>query len=309
MSLAIHLKDVTKVYPGVTALSSINLQVKKGTIHGFIGPNGAGKSTTMKIIAGLIPPTSGSVEVDGIDALKNPAQVSGRIGLLPEQPPLYLGMRVEDYLKFCQDINATKETEKGTLEKIVERCRLGDVRSRLIGNLSKGYKQRVAMAQALVYGADIVILDEPTVGLDPNAIADVRGLIEELKKEHTILLSTHQLHEVARICDEVTIINKGSILRTGPLEVIQGEFSAFKTYEAIVKGFNQNLKYSLRGKSFVQGFDLHDHHDGELLRIRIQGDEDVRSQLTQLLAQEGSLLEFKEKKMELEEVFREVVRD
>lgn len=309
MSFAIHLKDVTKVYPGVTALNSINLQVKKGTIHGFIGPNGAGKSTTMKIIAGLIPPTSGSVEVDEIDALKNPDLISGRIGLLPEQPPLYLGMKVWDYLKFCQEINAGAAPEKDFLEKIIERCRLQDVRSRLIGNLSKGYKQRVAMAQALVYGADIIILDEPTVGLDPNAIADVRDLILELKKEHTILLSTHQLHEVARICDEVTIIDKGSILRTGPLEVIQGEFSGFKTYDALVGSFPQGVKDTLRSKSYVQGFDIHDHFDGQLLRIRVQGEEDVRSKLTQILTHECSLLEFRERKMELEEVFREVVRD
>lgn len=309
MSFAIHLKDVTKVYPGVTALKDINLQVKKGTIHGFIGPNGAGKSTTMKIIAGLIPPTSGSVQVDDIDAIKNPHEVSGRIGLLPEQPPLYLGMKVWDYLKFCQDINSSISPQKDLLEKIIERCRLEDVRYRLIGNLSKGYKQRVAMAQALVYGADIIILDEPTVGLDPNAIADVRDLILELKSEHTILLSTHQLHEVARICDEVTIIDKGNILRTGPLEVIQSEFSGFRTYEAIVASLPQKVKDSLRAKTYIQGFDLIDHHDGELIRIRVKGDDDVRSQLTQTLTHECSLLEFRERKMELEEVFREVVRD
>ncbi len=309
MSLAIHLKDVTKVYPGVTALDNINLQVKKGTIHGFIGPNGAGKSTTMKIIAGLIPPTSGFVEVDGIEALKNPSEVSGRIGLLPEQPPLYLGMRVEDYLRFSQEINGAQEEGQALLEKIIERCRLQDVRKRLIGNLSKGFKQRVAMAQALVYGADIIILDEPTVGLDPNAIVDVRDLIHELKKEHTILLSTHQLHEVARICDEVTIIDKGKILRTGPLEVIQSEFSAFKTYEVLVKSLSQTLKDSLRAKSFIQGLDILDHPEGKLLRIRVQGEDDIRGTLARDIANECSLLEFRERKMELEEVFREVVRD
>lgn len=312
MGLAINLKGITKVYPGITALNGIDLQVKKGTIHGFIGPNGAGKSTTMKIIAGLIPPTEGSVEVDGIDALKNPNDLRGRIGLLPEQPPLYYGMKVEDYLQFCQDINdvsgKSSLDRSGLLKKIIDRCRLHDVKGRLIGNLSKGYKQRVAMAQALVYGADIIILDEPTVGLDPNAIADVRGLIEELKEEHTILLSTHQLHEVARICDEVTIIDKGTILRTGPLVSIQSEFSAYKTYEALMKKLGDSLKKQLMAKDFVQGFDVLDHIEGELLRIRIKGDEDVRSTLTTLLSNEGALLEFKEKKMELEEVFREVVR-
>jgi ABC-2 type transport system ATP-binding protein len=313
MGLAINLKGITKVYPGITALDGIDLQVKRGTIHGFIGPNGAGKSTTMKIIAGLIPPTAGSVEVDGIDALKNPKELSGRIGLLPEQPPLYYGMKVEDYLKFCQDINdlsdSTALDREALLNKIIDRCRLSDVKGRLIGNLSKGYKQRVAMAQALVYGADIIILDEPTVGLDPNAIADVRTLIEELKEDHTILLSTHQLHEVARVCDEVTIIDKGKILRTGPLVTIQSEFSAFKTYEATVKSINEGLKTELMSKDFIQGLDVHDHAEGNILRIRVQGDEDVRSALTSLIASKAALLEFKENKMELEEVFREVVRD
>lgn len=312
MSLAINLKGVTKVYPGVIALDGIDLQVKKGTIHGFIGPNGAGKSTTMKIIAGLIPPTAGLVEVDGVDALKNPKALSGLIGLLPEHPPLYHGMKVEDYLKFCQQINEISHTteldNRELLKKIIERCRLEEVRGRLIGNLSKGYKQRVAMAQALVYGADIIILDEPTVGLDPNAIADVRSLIEELKEEHTILLSTHQLHEVARVCDEVTIIDKGAILRTGPLVSIQSEFSAFKTYEALVKGLNEDLRQEILAKTFTQGLDVLEHHEGHLLRIRIQGDEDVRSNLTALITQHSSLLEFKENKMELEEVFKEVVR-
>ncbi|MCF8060448.1 MAG: ABC transporter ATP-binding protein [Bacteriovoracaceae bacterium] len=312
MNLAINLLGVTKVYPGVTALDNIDLQVRKGSVHGFIGPNGAGKSTTMKIIAGLIPATSGLVEVDGKEVSKNAAFVSTKIGLLPEQPPLYNGMKVGDYLKFCQEINwnpAEAQIDPAELlESILTRCKLQDVKNRLIGNLSKGFKQRVAMAQALVYGADIIILDEPTVGLDPNAIADVRLLIEELKKEHTILLSSHQLHEVAKICDEITIIDQGKILRTGPLLTIQSEFSAFKTYEAILSNLGGELKKELFAKDYIQGMDILEHPDGVFLRIRIQGDQDYRSSLTELLASKGNLLEFKERKMELEEAFREIVR-
>ncbi len=313
MNLAINLKGVSKVYPGVTALDNIDLQVRKGTVHGFIGPNGAGKSTTMKIIAGLIPATSGLVEVDGQDVSKNGAFVSTKIGLLPEQPPLYNGMKVGDYLEFCQAINwdpsEAKGDRKDLMENILTRCKLQEVKNRLIGNLSKGFKQRVAMAQALVYGADIIILDEPTIGLDPNAIADVRQLIEELKKEHTILLSTHQLHEVARICDEITIIDQGKILRTGPLVTIQSEFSTFKTYEAVVRSVGEDLKKELLAKDYIQGFDILEHSEGSLLRIRIQGQEDYRSSLSELIATRGNLLEFRERKMELEEVFREIVRD
>ena len=215
MSLAIHLKNITKEYPGIKALNGIDLKVKRGTIHGFLGPNGAGKSTAMNIIAGLTPPSSGEVYIDGEAVLEDDSIAKAKIGLLPEHPPLYLNMRVEDYLNFCQEINGGRDVED--CQRVIARCGLACVKGRLIGNLSKGFRQRVGIAQSLVFGAKIIILDEPTVGLDPNAIAEVRELILELKADHTILLSTHQLHEVARICDEITIINDGKIIKTGSL--------------------------------------------------------------------------------------------
>ena len=305
MSLAIELNNVVKEYPGVVALKGINLKVKKGSIHGFLGPNGAGKSTTMSIIAGLIPPTSGDVFIGGIDALKEEKKVKSMIGILPETPPLYMNMKVLDYLKFCQKINLL---ETRPIDEIMSKCGLNEVAHRLIGNLSKGFKQRVGMAQALVYGAETIILDEPTVGLDPNAISEVRDLILELKKEHTILLSTHQLHEVARICDEITIINKGEILKTGTLVEVQSEFNSVKTYEFIHSAFTDEVKKFLIMQDYVSGIDTLNVNDLEkTIRVHVNSDQDHRAELLTFLAREGELLEFWERKLELEEIFKQVV--
>lgn len=309
MTLAIELKNVVKEYPGIVALGGVDLEVKKGSIHGFLGPNGAGKSTTMSIIAGLIPPTSGEVRVSGIDALKDQKALRSMIGILPETPPLYMNMLVRDYLQFCQKINLKREEASENVDEIIEKCGLGEVAGRLIGNLSKGYKQRVGVAQALVYGADTIILDEPTIGLDPNAISEMRSLILELKKEHTILLSTHQLHEVARICDEITIINKGKILKTGTLVEVQSEFSSVKTYEFIHQNFSEDIKKYLISKDYVSGVDtLNIQEDQKTVRIHINSNLDHRAELLSYLSREGGLLEFWERKLELEEIFKQVVK-
>ncbi len=310
MTLAIELRNVVKEYPGVVALDGVDLKVKKGSIHGFLGPNGAGKSTTMKIIAGLIPPTSGEVYIGGVDALKDSKAVKSMIGILPETPPLYMNMKVRDYLEFCQKINTLDPKKFGPVDAIMQKCGVDDVAHRLIGNLSKGYKQRVGMAQAMVYGAETIVLDEPTVGLDPNAISEMRNLILELKKEHTILLSTHQLHEVARICDEITIINKGQILRTGTLIEVQSEFSSVKTYEFIHEDFSDELKKYLVQQDYVRGVDiLHINDDFQKrVRVHINSDKDHRAELLNYLAREGKLLEFWERKLELEEIFKQVVQ-
>lgn len=309
MTLAIELKNVTKEYPGVCALDGVDLSVKRGSIHGFLGPNGAGKSTTMNIIAGLIPPTSGKVSVGGVDALNNEKVLRSTIGILPENPPLYMNMLVKDYLIFCQRINMKSSQESYSVDSIIEKCGLKDVANRLIGNLSKGFKQRVGMAQALVYGAKTIILDEPTVGLDPNAISEMRNLILELKKEHTILLSTHQLHEVARICDEITIIDKGKILKTGTLAEVQSEFSSVKTYELIHDNFTDELKKYLLKQSYISGVDtLNIQEELKTIRIHINSNEDHRAELLSHLSKDGHLLEFWERKLELEEIFKQVVR-
>jgi len=312
MGFAIELRNIVKEYPGIIALDGIDLQVKKGSVHGFLGPNGAGKSTTMNIIAGLIPPTSGEVYVGGINALKENKTLKSMIGILPETPPLYMNMKVRDYLEFCQKINLLGSLAFENIDIVMRKCGVDEVENRLIGNLSKGFKQRVGIAQALVYGAETIILDEPTLGLDPNAISEVRKLILELKKEHTILLSTHQLHEVARVCDEITIINKGKILKTGTLVEVQSEFSSVKTYEFIYKHFQEEQRTYLVGLDFVSGVDIlrtdTEIEDQKRIRIHINSGKDHRAELLGYLAQEGNLLEFWERKLELEEIFKQVVK-
>lgn len=309
MNNAIELTNVSKSYPGVLALNNIDLKVQKGSIHGFIGPNGAGKSTTMKIIAGLIPASSGKVLVNNKNISEHHNQTKTMVGVLPENLPLYNSMRVEEYLEFCQQINTFEALDKEMILRVIKKCGLVEVRGRLIGNLSRGYKQRVAIAQTLVFNPEIIILDEPTVGLDPNAIVDIRSLIKDLKRDHTILLSTHQLHEVALICDHITIISKGNILKSGTLDEVQRDFSHYKTFDALVNNVPAELIKDLMKKSFVRDVSTFDCEENTLLELKVDASEDFRSQLTSILAERASLLEFKEKKIELEDVFKLVVSD
>ncbi|WHH60240.1 ATP-binding cassette domain-containing protein [Petroclostridium sp. X23] len=207
----IEIKGLTKKYGNHTAVDNINFTVEKGEVLGFLGPNGAGKSTTMNIITGYIPSTEGTVTVAGYDILEQPDEAKRRIGYLPEQPPLYFDMTVSEYLAFVYDLKKVKQNRKSHIDEIMDLVKIGDVQNRLIKNLSKGYKQRVGLAQALLGNPEVLILDEPTVGLDPKQIIEIRNVITDLRKEHTIILSSHILPEVSAICERVIIINKGKI--------------------------------------------------------------------------------------------------
>lgn len=219
---AIEIKNLVKSYGTKNALDNVSFSVKKGEIMGFLGPNGAGKSTTMNIICGYLAAGSGSVLVDGINAADNPTEVKRRIGYLPEQPPLYMDMTVLEYLIFVFELKGVKAKRDAHLRKIMEKVRIYDVRGRLIRNLSKGYKQRVGLAQALIGDPDVLILDEPTVGLDPRQIMEIRDVICELGRERTVILSTHILQEVMAVCDSYTIINKGRIAASGKMDEFSG---------------------------------------------------------------------------------------
>ena len=205
----IEIKNVTKRFGQHLAVDNLNFTVNEGEILGFLGPNGAGKSTTMNIITGYISATEGTVTVDGYDILDNPEEVKKRIGYMPEFPPLYLDMTVREYLNFVFEIKKVDlKNRKQEMDRILELVRITDVRDRLIKNLSKGYKQRVGLAQALVGNPPVLILDEPTVGLDPKQIIEIRNLIKQLGRKHTIILSSHILPEVSAVCQRVVIINK-----------------------------------------------------------------------------------------------------
>jgi ABC-2 type transport system ATP-binding protein len=209
----IRVSELTKLYGDNRAIDNINFEVQRGEVVGFLGPNGAGKSTTMKIITGAMAPTSGLAEVAGFDVFDSPLEVKKRIGYLPETPPVYGEMRVKEYLTFVAELKGVpSEKRRSGVDSALEKTQLTHVQHRMIQNLSKGFRQRVGIAQALVSDPEVLILDEPTVGLDPKQVAEIRGLIQELRGQHTIILSTHILPEVEATCERVVIINKGCIV-------------------------------------------------------------------------------------------------
>src|SRR5208283_3370785 len=218
----ITVKDLTKRYAHNTAVDHISFEVQKGQIVGFLGPNGAGKTTTMRILTCFLPPSEGTATVAGFDVLEQPMEVKKRIGYLPESPPLYPEMEVSEYLKFVGQLKGMSGSAlKSRINEVADRCAIADVKSKLIGKLSKGYRQRVGLAQAIIHNPEVLILDEPTAGLDPLQINETRDLIKSLAGDHTIILSTHILPEVEQTCQQVVIINKGKLVATDSVENLQ----------------------------------------------------------------------------------------
>lgn len=240
----IQVTNLTKTYGSKVAVNNISFTVEKGEVVGFLGRNGAGKTTTMNMITGYISSTGGTVTVDGCDILEQPLEAKRKIGYLPEQPPVYTDLTVNEYLDFAADLKGIAEkNRKKHLDEIKDLVKIADVSGRLIGNLSKGYRQRVGMAQALVGNPEILILDEPTVGLDPNQIIEIRKLIKRLGKEHTVILSSHILPEVADVCEKVIIIDRGSIVAQDTISNLSrgtGESSMLSV--RIAGGENQVLR-------------------------------------------------------------------
>lgn len=216
----IEVRNLVKRYGDKQAVNDISFSVGKGEILGFLGPNGAGKSTTMNMLTGYISSTSGSIKINGVDILEDPIKAKSNIGYLPEIPPLYVDMTVDGYLNFMYDLKKCKLSRKKHLAEICNLCKISQVRGRLIRNLSKGYKQRVGLAQALINNPPVLILDEPTVGLDPNQIIEIRTLIKKLGKNHTVILSSHILPEIQAVCDRIIIINKGVVAADGTADEI-----------------------------------------------------------------------------------------
>ena len=295
----IELNKVSKSYPGVLALNEISLKVKKGSIHGLLGPNGAGKTTAMNIIAGLTIPTSGEVLIKG-----------NGVGLLPENPPLYLNMKVGEFLTFVAEINGVQRSIlKDQVKDIINKCGLSQVEGRLIGNLSKGYKQRVGIASTLVFLPEIIIFDEPTVGLDPFSIMEIRELIISLKKDHTILLSTHQLHEANLVCTDITIISKGSIIQSGPISEIQKAFRPRQVVKALVRDWkivpSAEILKEVREFFPCENVEIETKEDASTeLRFLSPTSDDFRPKISNyLLKKNVGLLKFEEEAMDLEEIF------
>lgn len=232
----VEVKNLSKNYGSIAAVKDVSFTVGEGEILGFLGPNGAGKSTTMNIIAGYLSASKGTVTIDGYDILDYPLEVRKRIGYLPEQPPVYSDMTVEKYLDFVYGLKKVKLPKKEHLEEIMKLVKIDDIRNRVIANLSKGYKQRVGFAQALVGNPPVLILDEPTVGLDPRQIAEMRDIIKELGKKHTVIFSSHVLSEVANICDRILVISDGSIVADAKTEELSSITSDVKKMSLTVEG-------------------------------------------------------------------------
>jgi ABC-2 type transport system ATP-binding protein len=248
----IEVKELTKKYGERLAVDHISFSVKRGEILGFLGQNGAGKSTTMKILTGFMPATSGTASVAGFDVFENPYEVKKRIGYLPENPPIYLELLVSEYLDFVANLRGIPGAQKKQkMDAVIERCQLGEVRNRLIGNLSKGYKQRVGLAQALIHDPEVLILDEPTVGLDPKQVSEARGLIKSLRSERTVIYSTHILSEVAATCDRIIIIDQGRIVSQESINALGATGLTAKT-ELVVQRSSESVVRAILGVKGVQ---------------------------------------------------------
>ena len=310
----INVSGLTKRYARNVAVDNISFEVEKGQIVGFLGPNGAGKTTTMRVLTCFLPPTSGSASVAGFDVLDQPLEVKKRIGYLPETPPVYPEMEVAEYLKF---VGSVKGLSGADLAKRVDdaagRCAIADVKTKLIGRLSKGYRQRVGLAQAIIHNPDVLILDEPTAGLDPNQIIETRKLIRDLAGEHTIILSTHILPEVEQTCDHAIIINKGRLVAKDSVANLQNRVRGAESVligveprdGALESGDVQKRLEGVAGVSRVMAREAH----GSMLSFEVESlkERSIRGDLARAVVEAGwNLNELRSAAMTLEEVFLEL---
>lgn len=301
MDKILVVDGVTREYPGRIAVSNISFDVKKGSIHGFLGPNGAGKSTTMRMIAGLLPSTSGKISLFGENMHSNNLSLKNRLGLLPENPPLYPDMTVRDYLRYVARLHKLDNIDDRAL-RVMESLSLKEVEARLIGNLSKGYRQRVGLAQAIIYDAPFLILDEPTNGLDPQSVVELREFIKKLADEKTILFSSHILSEVEQLCDHITIIHQGKIRASGDLHEIHQKFR-----QGLVLKIGLSRGEKLPDLSTFGKHEVGPHHlvgEEERYHVVFENDQDCRKDLSRYLVTQGvGLLTIAVESPELEDIF------
>ena len=306
----IQVQDLTKKYSRNLAVDHISFQVQKGEIVGFLGPNGAGKTTTMRMLTCFLPPSTGTANVAGFDILEQPLEVKKRVGYLPETPPLYLEMETVEYLQFVGKLKGLKGEELSKrVDYVCERCSITDVRTKLLGKLSKGYRQRVGLAQAIIHNPDVLILDEPTAGLDPKQINETRDLIRSLAGDHTIILSTHILPEVEQTCEKVVIISKGKLVATDSVENLQARARGVESMLVEVAGRNGNLdtatvRSRLERISGVSRVSLKNTRDS-LATFEVESQKGfVRGDLARAVVESGwDLNELRPSAMSLEEIF------
>lgn len=309
----IEVKNVTKKYANFVAVDDISFQVKDGEVVGFLGPNGAGKTTTMNMITGFIDTTEGQIIVNGNDIAKKPKKVKKQIGYMPEGVPLYNDLTVKEFVRFMAELKYVKKKErKQEVEKILQETGLTGVQNKLIRNLSRGYKQRVSLAGTLVGNPDVIILDEPTVGLDPKQITEIRSLIKELGKKHTVILSSHILSEVSQICERVIIINHGKIVAIDTPENLEKKTKSNNALIVTVEDPNKHMDNIPSKVEEIQDIKLvKENEDGtKQYEITAKQEVDLRKKLFEILPQEEiSILELKKSETSLEEAFLQLIED
>ncbi len=311
--MSIKVENLSKFYGTQQAVKDISFEVKTGEIVGFLGPNGAGKSTTMKMITTYLTPNNGSILVNDVDAQENPIEVRKKIGYLPEQNPLYQEMNVVDYLYYAAELQSVpKESIPESVKKMIKVCGLDDVKHKDIGELSKGYKQRVGLAQAMIHNPDVLLLDEPTSGLDPNQIIEIRKLIRDLGKQKTLMLSTHILQEVQATCDRVIIINNGEIVADGTTDSLQKSFQGQLGIHLIIK---KDPKYGrdkiISTMETIKNVDkvkiVSDDDNSWTVDITASKGIDVREEIfKKIVSLDMVLLELHQEETSLEDIFRKL---
>ena len=309
----IEVNNLVKRYGDHTAVDHLSFKIEKGKIYCFLGPNGAGKSTTMNMITGYIASTEGTVTIDGHDILDEPEQAKKCIGYLPEMPPLYFDMTVLEYMNFVADLKKIpKDKKKSMVAEVMEMVKITDMKNRLIKNLSKGYRQRVGLAQAILGYPEVIILDEPTVGLDPKQIIEIRDLIKSLKEKHTVILSSHILSEVSAVCDYVLIISHGKLVASDTPENLGKLAEGSNTLNLIVKGEKDKICTALgqiEGVKNVTAVDAKEEHAWNV-NVSTNEDRDVREEVFFKMADaKCPILEMQSRKVSLEEIFLELTED
>lgn len=308
----IEVQNLTKKYGDHLAVDQLSFRVEKGQIYGFLGPNGAGKSTTMNIITGYLAATSGTVTIDGKDIQKDPEEAKRMIGYLPELPPLYVEMTVYEYLKFVAELKKVpKEERRKQIEDVMDMVQITDMRNRLIKNLSKGYRQRVGLAQAILGYPEVIILDEPTVGLDPKQIIEIRDLIKKLGEEHTVILSSHILSEVSAVCDHIMIISHGKLVASDSPEGLQKLMSGSAELMLCIKGESEPVEKVLKEIVNVEQVEKLGEKDG-CVKVKVLSADhtDVREEVFYAMARNNlPILEMSYLEKSLEDIFLELTGD
>jgi len=307
----INVQNLTKRYGDLTAIEDVTFNVEKGEILAFLGPNGAGKTTTMRILTCFMPATGGTATVAGYDIFEHPEEVKKRIGYLPETPPLYTELTVTEYLGFVSRIKGIERKDRApALTRVLERCALTDVRHRLIGNLSRGYRQRVGLAQALIHNPEVLILDEPTTGLDPKQIIEMRQVIKELAGQHTVILSTHILPEATAVCQRVVIIHKGRIVAVDTPDTLSAQLRRSEKVRLTLRTPSPETADALKTVPGVVSIFQEPSADGQVFMVECELGRDIRTELAAQAVRRGwGLIELAAVRLSLEDVFLQLTQE